>query len=330
LPLKTSLQICREVLSGKTLSRETAYRLGKFLFSDDPGDSARALIASYLRVRYETTDEYDGLLSAMQETLEKPFCEKVPDGEPVIQLAEPFDGVVHSYLLTPLLADYIQNLGFRVVTMVGRSSGPKMGNTVLDLIKTMGIKPIASHRDLEQSKPDFGWYISQEDLSSAVDRWVEIRRQTVKRPFLSTLEKFLNPIKAQIVITSAFHPPYTEKMIAVAERAGFPAALVMRNGQEGSLAFPLNRSIKILCSAQQCEGEYLRQEFEISPSEILGFEIKVDEKLSQPSLGENARLIKAYKEKGASGNEFFDYRVKITCEGLKKAIHWIKQGIAIS
>ena len=213
--------------------------------------------------------------------------------------------------------------------MVGRNSGPKWGNTLLDLITTMGISSISGNRDLGNPKPDFGWYVNQENISRAVGRWVEIRKQTIKRPFLSTLEKLLNPAKAQIIITSAFHPPYTEKMITTAERAGFPAAIVMRNGQEGSLSFPLNRPVKALVSVVQCEGEYKREEVEFNPTELLGFEIKTDAKLTNPSLEENARLIKTYKEKGKSGNEFFDYRVKITCSGLKRAIDWIKNNIAI-
>lgn len=316
--------ICISILSGKTLDKESAYRLGKFLFSNDPGDGARGLVASALRVRYETADEYQGLLGAMQDTLEKPFRAKVPEGDPVVQLAEPFDGVDNSYLITPLIADYIQTLGFRVISMTGRNSGPKWGNTLFDLTKKMGIAPVNGNADLGAPKPVFGWYVNQENLSSAVDRWVEIRRQTIKRPFLSTLEKFLNPANAQIIMTSAFHPPYTEKMITVAERAGYPAAIVMRNGQEGSLSFPLNRSVKALCSAVQCEGDYKREELELNPLDALKEEIKVDEKLTKPSLEENARLIKAYKEKGKSGNAFFDSRVKISCHGMKRLIDWVK------
>lgn len=323
--------ICVHILNGGTLDCESAYRLGKFLFSTDPGDGARGFIASALRVRYETPDEYAGLLRAMEETIEPSFRTKIPEGDPVIQLAEPFDGFDHSYLLTPLLADYIQTLGFRVVTMVGRNSGPKSGNTVLDLIKAMQISPIAGNSDLAKPKPPFGWYIQQANLSRAVDRWVDIRRQTIKRPFLSTLEKFLNPLKAKIIISSAFHPPYTEKMTTVAQRAGFPGTIVIRNGLEGGLAFPLvDRPVKMLCSLQRCEGDYFREEIEILPSRLLGFEIKTDEKLNQPSVLENARIIQQYKEKGTSGNALFDSRVKITCEGFKMAIDCIEGRSSIS
>ena len=321
--------ICSFLLEGQTLDRESAHRLGKFLFSDDPCDDARGLIASVLRVRYETADEYQGLLMAMEETFAPSFREEIPSGEPIVQLAEPFDGVDNSYLLTPLLANYIQKLGYRVVSLVGRNSGPKNGNTLSDLIEALGIKPILENSALNDQGSPFGHYIHQRNLSQAIDRWVGIRREVIKRPFLSTLEKFLNPAKANILVTSAFHPPYTEKMLTIAERAGFPGVIVMRNGQEGSLSFPLNRSVKILCSAVRCEGDYLRTEMEVKPNELLGFEIKTDEKLIQPSISENAKFILNFKEKNTSGHSLFDARVKVTCEGLRKAIEWVKENTAV-
>ena len=60
--------VCRQLLMGHTLDRQTAYDLGKFLFFDEPGDAARGWVASFLRVRYETDDEYEGLLQAIEGT----------------------------------------------------------------------------------------------------------------------------------------------------------------------------------------------------------------------------------------------------------------------
>src|SRR3989338_7993757 len=58
---------CARVLAGETLDKNEAYQIGQFLFSSLPGDGARGILASALRVRYETADEYEGLLTAMQE-----------------------------------------------------------------------------------------------------------------------------------------------------------------------------------------------------------------------------------------------------------------------
>lgn len=341
--------ICVKFLEGKTIDRETAYQLGKFLLSTDPGDGARGIAASALRVRYETPEEYEGLLLSLQESIEEPFREKIPSGDPIIQLAEPFDGVDHSYLITPLLANHFQTEGHRVIQLVGRNSGPKFGNNLLDLGKALngnflksnselvslrGVlsndeaiysKKIASPKKQARNDTTFGWFINQEDLSTPLNRWVELRREIIKRPFFSTLEKFLNPLNADILVTSAFHPPYTEKMITVAERAGFPGAIVIRNGLEGTLAFALKRPVKMMCSARQKDGSYQRHEFEFDAEQFLEKTIPVEEKLEAPSLEENARLIQTFQTHGRTDNELFDARVKASCEGLSRAIEWIKK-----
>ncbi len=316
---------CSQILAGQSLDVPSAHRLGKFLFKEGPGDGARGLIASALRVRYETADEYEGLLKAIHETLESPFLQDIPSGDPIVQLSEPFDGVDQSYLTTPLLARHIQGLGYRVVHMVGRNSGPKFGQNLLDLAQALNVSLANSNQELSGPKPKWGWYVHQRDVSRAVDRWVEIRRQTVKRPFLSTLEKFINPTNARIIITSAFHPPYTEKMITIAERSGFPGAVVVRNGLEGTLAFPLMRTAKIMCSAKQKDGTYLRHEFEIDPERYLNNKVTTEEKLNEPSILENARLIGNYTDNGKTDYGLFDNRIKISCLGLSQALQWIEE-----
>jgi len=243
--------ICEQILKQKTLDKETAYTLGTFLLSDEPGDAARGLVASALRVRYETDDEYEGLLRAIQETVVPAFRVPPPAGDPIIQLAEPFDGNDHSYMITPLVGKYLQSLNYRVVHLVGRNSGPKFDFNLADIVDALGVPfdvGANGHSPLDEKyKSQFGWFLHQKDISPAVDRWVDIRRQTVKRQFMATLEKFLNPVGARIIATSAFHPPYGEKMLTISERAGFPGVIVIRNGIEGSLAFPLKREVRILC-----------------------------------------------------------------------------------
>jgi len=319
--------VCVQLLTGHTLDKHTAYDLGKFLLSDEPGDGARGLVASFLRVRYETEDEYEGIWQAMQETIAPAFRTPTPAGEPIVQLAEPFDGNDHSYMVTPLVADFVQGLGFRTIHMTGRNSGPKLVFNLLDVVGYLPVSFAQGNNDLAKAKPRYGWFFHQKDVSPAVDRWVDIRRQTIKRPFLSTLEKFIKPVDAQIIITSAFHPPYGEKMRAISERAGFAGIMVIRNGIEGSMAFPLKRPAKILLSARQKDGSYHQEEMTFEAELFLGTSPATEEVREQLTAQENARLIEAYSRKGASGDEWFDLRVKATCEGFRKGLQWLGENV---
>ena len=320
--------ICARLLKGETLGLQETVKLGDFLFSDQPGEGARGMIASILRVRYETPDEYEGLLTGLSKTFEAPFTTPVPDGDPIVQMAEPFDGVDHSNLITPLAAQFIQRLRYRVVSLVGRNSGPKFGNNLLDLARAIKGRFLTNNSELSGETPAFGWYLNQQNLSREMDIWVERRHQTIKRPFMSTLERFVNPLNARIVISSAFHPPYGEKMLTICERAGYPGCIIVRNGLEGTLAFPLMRNAKILCSARQNDGTYIRNELMIQPENYLGKPVKIEERLDDPSLKKNAELIENYFKEGKTSYELFDARVKMSCAGFKKAIEWVENNIS--
>ncbi len=311
--------VCRQLQEGHTLDKQTAYDLGKFLFSDQPGDTARGWVASFLRVRYETDDEYEGLWQAMEETLESRFKAPVPEGEPIIQMAEPFDGVDHSYMITPLVARALQAQGYRVAHQVGDNSGPKLEMNLWDIAQALGQKPASGNADLSSIKPDFGWFFHQSLMSPALKHWVGLRHQIIKRPFLATLERFINPLQSDILIASAFHPPYGEKMLTIAERAGFKKTIIVRNGMEGSIAFPLLRPVKLLLSARQKDGHFQRHEinFEYPPV------VALEEMVEKPKAIDNARLIENYVKAGNSPHQHFDLRVKMTCEGLGQALQWL-------
>ena len=65
--------------------------------------------------------------------------------------------------------------------------------------------PKQRNLNLDQEAFDpYGWVLDQKALSSALDRWVDRRRVLLKRPFLATLEKVLNPCRAKILVTSVF------------------------------------------------------------------------------------------------------------------------------
>jgi len=114
-------------------------------------------------------------------------------------------------------------------------------------------------------------------------------------------------------------------MVKVAEHAGFPKIIIVRNGMEGSIAFPLKRAVKILCVVKQQDNQYFKKELVIKPEEFLTEEVVVEERLDQPSLKKNIEFIKEYFKSGTTKNSLFDHRVKFTCFGLEKAVEWVNK-----
>lgn len=315
----TIKNMCCHLLREGQLDQKTAKDCGLFLFSDQPGNGARGLIASILRVRYETNEEYAGLLESLHLSMEDPFQTSIPEGNPVIQLAEPFNGVTRSYLITPLIANALRQKNYRVISLSGTSSGPKFGTTLLDLAQGLNIPLLKNNTNFTPSSSPFGWVLDQQDLSCGIARWGKIRRNIIKRPFLATLERLLNPCQAKILIASAFHPRYTEKMLAIGENAGYDGLAIVRHGLEGSMAFQPERMTKIDCMAKGSDGSYTQ--------ETLIFEASTKEGIAVEAcdIQTNINLIKKFMKDGKTAHEDFNRSVTRTCEAIGQAVDWIKQ-----
>jgi hypothetical protein len=216
-----------------------------------------------------------------------------------------------------------------VISLVGDSSGPKFGLTLKELALALEGKFISGNHEITEENPPFGFFIDQQNLSRALFRWVAIRKNTKKRPFAATLERLVNPCKARILLTSAFHAPYLEKMTRLAEHAEFPGVIVVNRGMEGTLAFPLTRPIEILCSAKQKDGSTLRNHFELDPVALMHWEPQREVMLKDPAVSENAQHIQTFHKTGSSGNDPFDKRVHLTRKGLSIALDWVEKNISL-
>ena len=297
---------CIGILNKEKLSVKEATVLSEYILLPSANKFICGLVASVLRVRYETDSEYEGLLRGIEGSFSKTFQDTVSSGETIVQIAEPFDGVTRSYLVTPILADIVAKKGYCVVNICGRSSGPKYGNNLRDIGVALQANFLKNPRDVIKGV----FYLDQKDLSHAMDMWVDYRRSIIKRPFMATLERLVNPLRANILIASAFHPSYGEKMIKIAEKSGFKKIIIIRNGLEGTTSFALKRSTKILISCLNGQGKFDRREISFDAQSVLAETIKVEEKLQDPSLKENERLIRLYLKEGKTDYRLFDLRIK--------------------
>lgn len=316
------VEICAELIGGGELSYDRALRLGRFLFSDEKGEGARGLAAAILRVRYETDAEYAGILDAIAETILPAFASVDRPRLPIVQLAEPFDGVERSYLLTPLIARFLNQRGYTPVSLTGRSGGPKMQMNLEDLARSLGGVFLSPEKGFETSSPEWGYFLSQKDVSTALDAWVERRRLIVKRPFLATLERFVNPLAADLLIASAFHAPYAEKMAVIAEHAGFKAGIILRRGQEGTLSFSLNRPAEIVAFVRKPEGTR-RHAFSWNP-EGHGYPLEEDGRIESPQASDNADLIRKFVGTPTEIDPRMRKRMEVTLLGIGFALDWIE------
>jgi anthranilate phosphoribosyltransferase len=317
-----------KLLSGQSLQVSEAEQLGHFLlYTNRTGDAFRGLATSILRVRYETNDEYKGLYEAVSKSYTPGFQRFVKTKLPIVQLAEPFDGVVHSYLITPLVAQFFQDRNYNAVSSVGRTSGPKYGLNAYDLYLYLGSWLLQNNHELLEKKPTFGWVLDQKALSPQLDNWVERRRSIIKRPFLATLEKVLNPCGARILVTSVFHITYQMKMAELALMAGFDGVLVLKRGLEGSLAPSTSRESGLLCAARNQDNQLSFTRIDSNFTTFQSFKTNTDEQIDDLTVEENARLIQTYLKETKTNNPDFDNQVAFAKALYMKGLDWIESQI---
>jgi anthranilate phosphoribosyltransferase len=316
--------IATKLVRGHNLQVSEAHQLGDYLFGNGTCETFRGLAASIMRVRHETNEEYQGLMKAAQRTFSPGFKAISCADRPLIQLTEPFDGVEHSYLITPLLAQFFQKRGYGAVSMVGRSGGPKFSLNALDLYMNLGCQFLQTNHELDTPLTQYGWVLDQKALSPALNRWVDRRRIIIKRPFLATLEKVLNPCHARILVTSVFHITYQMKMAELAMFAGFDAVMVLKRGLEGSLAPSTSRATGILCAVRTPLGHLFFQHFEGDAPAFAQYRTETEAQYDHPQALDNARLVRQFMAEEQTNDADFDNRVLFAQALYGRGLDWIE------
>lgn len=311
------------LMDGESLNMEETETLGKLLFTDAPESittqAAKVLVVHVMRIRHESATEIAGLARAAAATLSPEFRASTTTtaaAAPFVLLAEPFDGTITWDILTPLIARHLRNTyGFHTVMSTGASSGPKMGPNLRALATQLGMS-FARNADELQEAAEFGAVVDQKHISGGLAQWIHSRRVILKRPFIATVEKFIDPVPggAQVFVASAFHGAYIDKMGAAAEAMQFPAYVIVGQGMEGTMGVGVgsNRKVTFLVGLQNPDCTYVREHIKLKVMDV-GVQ-PCDETVVKGSatVSGTATRIQRYAQSGSSGNSLFDTRVKAT------------------
>ncbi len=290
---KDLLIILHKLLSQQTLSKEESYQVGKFLFSNDVPENQEfeiGMITTIFRFRYETIEEYVGLLRAIEDLFDKKWFSPPKEIQhKTVVLTEPFDGVERSFMYTPLIGNLLIKYNLLPIFIVSDNPGPKFHYNLKDLAIKLNAPFISSTQELLEKLKDpnpYGFFIDVKDLSPILVRWIQRRKLLKKRPFLATIERIYNPINAPIQIFSAFHPPYLEKTTNVLKHKNIPIIFGIRRGEEGGLTFSFNKKYETLLSIRK------NQEYEIKSNVyFIASTAKFD---FVPLIEDNKRIIESY------------------------------------
>ncbi len=139
----------------------------------------------------------------------------------LIDLCDSYDGTNRSYHLTPFVAAVLAAMGIPTILHGVESVGPKYGITSSQLLHHAGkanTLPLAQ-ATTNLLNPKIGWcYLDQSQVFPELFALRQLRHDMVKRPFLATFDKLLQPIHnrtGNIVITGYVHAHYREEVVRV-------------------------------------------------------------------------------------------------------------------
>ena len=312
--------LAKKILAKAILLKNETILLANYIFSSDINfNFIRGISASVMRVRYETDEELAGFYEVFKNNYSKEFdAISLNTNQLKIQLAEPFDGSEHSPIITPLLAKYLAANNYSPIIITGKNPGPKFNLNLFDIINQIKTN---SNYDINL----IGQIVDCSKLSDAWNYWLDVRFATIKRPFLSTIEKILNPLNADILISSVYHITYQEKMVSLSFMAGFKAAIVMKRGLEGSLTPNTSKGCGILCAVKKEDGTILKTTFDMTHLDMQYFVSSEENTIENLSLEENNTWITNYNINKKSGNFIFDNYINAAEKLYGLGINWLQE-----
>lgn len=254
------LTLIQKVIRHTDLTEEESRQAMDFFF--DPGVPVHYK-ASFLeaeRLKRESFTENKIFFQAMYER-----CRRIQLQIPLlIDICDNYDGSNRSRSYSLFTASLLASAGYPVVLHGTDKVAPKFGITHLDILRAAGKDPLISHEQAARNlqSPEIGWaYIDQSLFFPELDALKTMRKEMVKRPFLATFEKLLQPLRAaqgNFLVTGFTHSHYKQEVAAQIREMGKSARALVVKGVEGASHMSLAKNtMAVLYNGREIEERSL-------------------------------------------------------------------------
>lgn len=273
-------------------SQEAARAMGFFFDSEEP-EYLKASFLEAQRLKRETFEENQAFFSALWNKAERITINK----KPVIHICDSFDGSNRTRNYSVFVAALLASAGFNCVVSGIDSVAPKQGVTANQILQAGGKNPLLAMQDAAGELQNLGWtYIDQANFLPPLFAMKKMRKEMVKRPFLATFEKLLQPIRSSsenYIVTGYTHPHYREELVKQLKEQGECSKAIILKGMEGNTHLSLSK--ESVCV--QLDGEIISDSM-VSPQQygLTSMEEKQDKNISaQTSLDEGLAALNGEK-----------------------------------
>ncbi len=225
--------IINQVILGNDLNQKEASNAFRAFF--DQPDYLKGAFLEAQRLKRETFEENSAFLNVLKEQV-TPFRTDLPS---LIDFGDSYDGNKRFPPLNLFVAAILGSLGYPCLLHGTDKVAPKEGVTHHAILKAAGKRTNLSLAEaLEKLKTEKAtWaYVDQSVFHPQMEALKQVRKDMVKRPFLATFEKMMQPIRAQknYLLTQYTHTHYKNEIAKlVTTFSDFDKALHVK-GMEGT------------------------------------------------------------------------------------------------
>ncbi|MBX9850248.1 MAG: hypothetical protein K2X86_00645 [Cytophagaceae bacterium] len=274
------LSLIKKIIGKNDLTKEECESGMSFLFSKDIPEYLKGSFLEAERLKRESFIENNSFLNYLYS--------QVPHREinmPVlIDIADSYDGSNRSKNFSLFTAALLGSIGFPTIVHGIDEVAPKEGYTSHKILKYAGIDPLISLdqaiKNLENSSVSWT-YLDQKIFFPDLYEMKRMRKEMVKRPFLATFEKLLQPIRAKNgnhIVTGYTHPHYKEELVKQLKEQKQCAQAIILKGMEGSTHMSLSKSTTCVLYNGQEISDSLINPVSFGISEM---EEKIDKSVSE-------------------------------------------------
>jgi anthranilate phosphoribosyltransferase len=237
------LKIILKAISNQHLS-EIEAKLGMdYFFSEKVPNYLKGAFLEAERLKRETFLENRIFFESLWNNIEHTIID-----EPVlIDISDSYDGCNRTRHFSVFVASLIASVGYKVYLHGIEKVAPKEAITTHQILRAAGKNPLKSKGEVVSDllNPSIAWgYIDQKIYFESLYNLRQMRKEMVKRPFLATFEKLLQPItvtNGNYIVTGYTHTHYRSELInQLVHQQNCSKALVLK-GVEGSTQISMSR-----------------------------------------------------------------------------------------
>lgn len=238
------LSIIKKLISKNELSEEECLKGMDFLLDSKTPEFLKGPFLEGERLKRETFKENQIFFNFLYRKAARIEI----DTPLLIDICDSYDGSNRSKNFSLFTAALLASLGYPVIVHGIDEVAPKMGVTSHAILKAADKNPLSEAKQAVANlhNPEIGWaYIDQLVFFPELYNLKRMRKEMVKRPFLATFEKLLQPIKVKsgnYIVTGFTHPHYKEELVKQLKEQGKCNKALILKGVEGSTHMSLAKN----------------------------------------------------------------------------------------